>query len=145
VYRVNRLSANRDRYPGLGIAPVVAYAAGEAAKAGGETLFEKAFGPSKEFQERQTVREEYQGIADMIRQVAPDFPYHAQISEAIARGATASDLGILKAQWAEYQTSLPPAARSLLPSLPTDFSMAAMPWYVWVIGAGLLVSMLRMR
>lgn len=137
----NRLTANRTRYAGLGISPVVAY----AAKEGASSLFDTAFGPSEAFQKRQAVREEYQGIADMIRQTAPGFPYHVQISEAIARGANASDLGLLKAQWAEYQASVPAKVASLLPDLPAGFSVAAMPWYVWVIGAGLLVSMLRKR
>lgn len=138
----NRLLANRTRYPGLGLPPVVVAYAGEKAA---ETLFDTAFGPSKAFQERQAIREEYQGIADMIRQAAPGFPHHAQISAAIARGATASDLQILKAQWADYQASVPATVRDMLPDLPAGFSVAAMPWYVWVIGAGLLVSMLRKK
>lgn len=94
----NRLMS-KTVFSGLGITPAVAY----VAEKGGESIFDRLFGPTKEFQERQAVRDEYQGLADMIRQVAPDFPYHADISAAIARGATQADLNILKAQWSQYQ------------------------------------------
>lgn len=134
----NRLS--KTVFSGLGFDPVTTYVAAEASG----SLFDKIFGPSKEFQARDVVRAQYQELADSIRRVAPDFAYHREISDAIARGANQADLNILQVRWADYQTKQQAAGKPII-SLPTTgagVALAAMPWWVYVVVAGIAATML---
>ena len=162
----NRVSAYIERDPpaqggkwtarplsGMGFDPVTASFIVGGAK---ETGVFSIFGPSEEFMKRQDVRDQYQEIADNIRMMAPTLPAHLKpivisylphISSVIARGATASDLSEIKAKATQWQTMLtqgPPTG--LLPTVPgVKAAMAGLPWYVWVIGLGILLPKILKR
>jgi len=118
------------------------YQAARGATGGG--VFD-IFGPTQEFREAQAVRDEYNAMADSLRDNLPSMPesavkrsmsvYLPITRSVIARGAKASDLAELKAKFAEW------AEMSSAAAAAPSFEMAGLPWYVWIIAGGLLLPM----
>lgn len=138
---------------GIGLDPVTMLTIAETAKeAKGKTVFD-IFGPTEEFQSRQVTRDEYQGLAGQFRRMVPSLPadlkamftpYLAHVDTVIVRGATASDVSDIKGKLAELQGMMV-SARPAPVAPGVDFAMAGMPWYVWLIAAGLLLPKLLKR
>jgi hypothetical protein len=121
----------------------------KAEEAKGKSVFD-IFGPTEEFQSRQAIRDEYQGLAGQFRRTVPGLPadlkamfspYLAHIDAVIVRGATASDLSDIKGKLAGLQAMMM-ASRPAGVAPGVDFAMAGLPWYVWLIAAGLLLPRL---
>jgi len=135
---------------GIGLDPVTVLTIAEKVEESkGKSVFD-IFGPTEEFQSRQAVREEYQGLAGQFRRMVPVLPpdlkamftpYLAHIDVVIVRGATAVDLPDIKGKLAEMQAMMM-AARPAGVAPGVDFAMAGLPWYVWVIAVGLLLPKL---
>jgi len=135
---------------GIGLDPVTVFTVAEkVGESKGKSVFD-IFGPTEEFQSRQAVREEYQGLASQFRRTVPGLPadlkamfspYLAHIDTVIVRGATAADLTDIKGKLAELQAMMM-AARPAGVTPGIDFAMAGFPWYVWLIAAGLLLPKL---
>lgn len=134
---------------GIGLDPVTMLTIAEKAEeAKGKSVFD-IFGPTEEFQSRQAIRYEYQGLAGQFRRMVPSLPldlkamftpYLAHIDTVILRGATAADLPDIKGKLAELQAMMM-AARPAGVAPGVDFAMAGFPWYVWLIAAGILLPM----
>lgn len=117
----------------------------EAQQSGGSVF--DIFGPSGGFQERQAIRDQYNTIADRIKQMYPTMPpsirpavgiYLGTIDSVIARGATASDLADIQAKSAEWESTI-----AMLAATPgAAFDLAGFPWYVWLIAAGVIVPLI---
>lgn len=107
------------------------------------------FGPTEEFQEAQAVRDAYNAMADSLRDSLPLMPEGAVKSSmraylpvtrsVIARGAQASDLAELRAKINQW------GAMSDAAVTAPSFEMAGLPWYVWLIAAGVLLPMVLKR
>ena len=94
------------------------------------------FEPSKSFQSRQAVRDEYQGLADNVRSLEPTLPasikslvarYLPHISSVIARGATASDLIELKAKIADWEAIYQKQETTIKTALPGGVPITVSP------------------
>lgn len=135
---------------GMGIDPATAFMIAEKAEGVKEKSVFDVFGPTEEFQSRQAIRNEYQGLAGQFRRIVPTLPsdlkamfspYLSHINAVIVRGATAADLPDIKGKLAELQRMMIAGAPARVQP-GADFAMAGLPWYVWIIAAGLLLPKL---
>jgi len=129
----------------MGFNPLTLFS--EAIKAtGAATSMFDVFGPTEAFQARQAIRDEYlpfaQALVRTISTLAPGdlktrfSPYLSHIDAVIARGAVAADLSEIRTKTAELQAAMVAGAAA-----GNAFDVAGLPWYVWLIAAGVLLPM----
>jgi hypothetical protein len=113
------------------------------------------FGPTAGFQERQAIRDEYNALADGLRDSLPGMPpgivkeaiamYLPVTRSVIVRGAKAADLSELKAKADEWRALAMTVVPTTGPDIAPALDLAGFPWYVWAIGLGLLLPVILKR